>query len=195
MVDDGDQLVTENAFNVVAPAWVTFRSVRRWLWSWSFNRAAVLSMRLVVQCAVFTYTYSLPCPELERPAGCWTGDWMRALHDSEAAPVVSVSPQEAGHHRSNPKMRPLVSDSSRLDPATDFPEDLASIDRDDLDILNSRNHRSRDEQYIRNGEVDAETEGQHHELREELDRRQTIRETPVMADDVAADADSEARKA
>jgi hypothetical protein len=69
-----------------------------------------------------------------------------------------------------------VSDNSRLDPGKDFPEDLTSIDRDDLDILNSRNHRERDVQYIRDGEVDAETDGQHHELREELDRRQAIRD-------------------
>ena len=96
---------------------------------------------------------------------------------------------------STAKMRSLVSDSSRLDPGQAFPEDLTSIDRDDLDILNSRNHRSRDDQYIRNGDVDAETEGQHHELREELDRRQAIRDTPVPADDVAADAGSEAKEA
>lgn len=72
-----------------------------------------------------------------------------------------------------------MSDSSRLDPAKDFPEDLTSVDRDDLDILNSRNHRSRDQQYIDNHEVDAETEGQRHELREELDRRQALRDTPA----------------
>jgi hypothetical protein len=72
-----------------------------------------------------------------------------------------------------------VSDSSRLDPGKDFPEDLTVIDRDDLDILNSRNHRARDVQYIRDGEVDAETDGQHHELREELDRRQAIRDAPA----------------
>jgi hypothetical protein len=72
-----------------------------------------------------------------------------------------------------------VSDSSRLDPGKEFPEDLTSIDRDDLDILNSRNHRARDLQYVRDGEVDAETDGQHHELREELDRRQAIRDTPA----------------
>jgi hypothetical protein len=70
-----------------------------------------------------------------------------------------------------------MSDSSRLDPGADFPEDLTMIHRDDLDILNSRNHRARDAQYIRNGEVDAETDGQHHELREELNRRQAIRNT------------------
>jgi hypothetical protein len=69
-----------------------------------------------------------------------------------------------------------VSDNSRLDPSSDFPEDLTSIDRDDLDILNSRNHRARDLQYVRDGEVGAETDGQHHELREELDRRQAIRD-------------------
>ncbi|MHA7181309.1 hypothetical protein ACX80J_14485 [Arthrobacter sp. MDB2-24] len=69
-----------------------------------------------------------------------------------------------------------MSDSSRLDPDKDFPEDLTSIDRDDLDILNSRNHRARDLQYVRDGEVGAETDGQHHELREELDRRQAIRD-------------------
>jgi hypothetical protein len=69
-----------------------------------------------------------------------------------------------------------VSDSSRLDPDKDFPEDLTLIDRDDLDILNSRNHRARDLQYVRDGEVGAETDGQHHELREELDRRQAIRD-------------------
>ena len=55
-------------------------------------------------------------------------------------------------------------------------EDLAAVDRDDLDILNSRNHRAMDEQYIHDLEVDAETESQHHELRGELDRRQAIRE-------------------
>jgi hypothetical protein len=76
-------------------------------------------------------------------------------------------------------MRRFVSDSSRLDPGKAFPEDLTSIDRDDLDILNSRNHRARDVQYIRDGEVDAETDGQHHELREELDRRQAIRDAPA----------------
>ncbi|BBE23542.1 hypothetical protein MN0502_24250 [Arthrobacter sp. MN05-02] len=71
-----------------------------------------------------------------------------------------------------------MADSSRLDPAKDFPEDLSTVDRDDLDILNSRNHRSRDRQFIQHHEVDAETEGQHHELREELDRRQAIRDAP-----------------
>lgn len=76
-----------------------------------------------------------------------------------------------------------VADSSRLDPQKDFPEDLTSVDRDDLDILNSRNHRSRDRQFIKHHEVDAETEGQHHELREELDRRQAIREVPVPAEE------------
>jgi len=85
-----------------------------------------------------------------------------------------------------------VSDSSRLDPEKVFPEDLTSIDRDDLDILNSRNHRSRDAQYIRDGEVDAETEGQHHELREELDRRQLVRDTPATSE---AGADGEAKEA
>ncbi|MHA7279880.1 hypothetical protein ACX80H_09025 [Arthrobacter sp. MDT2-2] len=69
-----------------------------------------------------------------------------------------------------------MSDNSRLDPGKDFPEDLTLIDRDDLDILNSRNHRARDLQYVRDGEVGAETDGQHHELREELDRRQAIRD-------------------
>lgn len=68
-----------------------------------------------------------------------------------------------------------MSDTSRLDPEGDFPEDLTVLDRDQLDILNSRNHRARDLQYIRNGDVDPETEGQHHELREELDRRQALR--------------------
>ncbi|WP_197060587.1 hypothetical protein [Arthrobacter sp. L77] len=87
-----------------------------------------------------------------------------------------------------------MSDSSRLDPNKLFPEDLTSIDRDDLDILNSRNHRARDVQYIRDGGVDAETEGQHHELREELDRRQLVRDTPVSAD-VEDGADSEAKEA
>ncbi|MHA7240345.1 hypothetical protein [Arthrobacter sp. TMS1-12-1] len=84
-----------------------------------------------------------------------------------------------------------MSDSSRLDPEKIFPEDLTSIDRDDLDILNSRNHRSRDAQYIRDGEVDPETEGQHHELREELDRRQLVRDAPAPE----VDADSEAKEA
>lgn len=74
----------------------------------------------------------------------------------------------------------MVSDSSRLDPSKDFPEDLTSIDRDDLDILNSRNHRSRDGQYIRDGEVDAQTEDEHHELREEMDRRQGIRDSSAV---------------
>lgn len=75
-----------------------------------------------------------------------------------------------------------MADSSRLDPEKDFPEDLTSVDRDDLDILNSRNHRSRDQQYIQHHEVDAETEGQHHELREELDRRQAVRDAPAAAE-------------
>jgi hypothetical protein len=69
-----------------------------------------------------------------------------------------------------------VNDSSRLDPHKDFPEDLTTVDRDDLDILNSRNHRLRDVQYVRDGEVDPEVDGQHHELREELDRRQALRD-------------------
>jgi hypothetical protein len=73
-----------------------------------------------------------------------------------------------------------VADSSRLDPAKDFPEDLTIVDRDDLDILNSRNHRSRDRQFVQHHEVDAETEGQHHELREELDRRQALRDAPAV---------------
>jgi hypothetical protein len=73
-----------------------------------------------------------------------------------------------------------VADSSRLDPAKDFPEDLTTVDRDDLDILNSRNHRSRDRQFVQHHEVDAETEGQHHELREELDRRQALRDAPAV---------------
>jgi hypothetical protein len=94
-----------------------------------------------------------------------------------------------------------MSDSSRLDPDKDFPEDLTTIDRDDLDILNSRNHRSRDLQYIRDGDVDAETEGQHHELREELDRRQAVRDDSARAGakDVNrssyVDEDSQAREA
>lgn len=69
-----------------------------------------------------------------------------------------------------------MSDSSRLDPDKDFPLDLTTVDRDDLDILNSRNHRTRDVQYVRDGEVDPEVDGQHHELREELDRRQSLRD-------------------
>ena len=95
-------------------------------------------------------------------------------------------------------MRQFVSDNSRLDPAGQFPDDLTSIDRDDLDILNSRNHRARDVQYIRDGDVDAETEGQHHELREELDRRQLARDTRGSAaseDDADNDADNEAKEA
>lgn len=74
------------------------------------------------------------------------------------------------------RVRRLVNDSSRLDPNKDFPEDLTTVDRDDLDILNSRNHRMRDVQYVRDGEVDPEVDGQHHELREELDRRQALRD-------------------
>ncbi|MHA7284086.1 hypothetical protein [Arthrobacter sp. TMS2-4] len=91
-----------------------------------------------------------------------------------------------------------MSDNSRLDPEKAFPEDLTSIDRDDLDILNSRNHRSRDVQYVRDGEVDPETDGQHHELREELDRRQLIRDTPASdaGDDALEDAvDSQVKEA
>ncbi|WP_189636370.1 hypothetical protein [Arthrobacter sp. NamB2] len=90
-----------------------------------------------------------------------------------------------------------MSDSSRLDPGKDFPEDLTLVDRDDLDILNSRNHRARDLQYIRDGEVDAETDGQHHELREELDRRQAIRDesaTTGLGVDAESDAEAEAGK-
>jgi hypothetical protein len=88
-----------------------------------------------------------------------------------------------------------VSDSSRLDPGKDFPEDLTVIDRDDLDILNSRNHRARDVQYIRDGEVDAETDGQHHELREELDRRQAIRDAPASTTTLPeAEAEAEAEE-
>ena len=91
-----------------------------------------------------------------------------------------------------------MTDSSRLDPGKDFPEDLTTIDRDDLDILNSRNHRSRDSQYISDGGSDAETEGQHHDLREELDRRQALRDAPpTTTADNASDEDprSEAREA
>ncbi|BBE21305.1 hypothetical protein MN0502_01880 [Arthrobacter sp. MN05-02] len=77
-----------------------------------------------------------------------------------------------------------------MDPGKDFPEDLTVIDRDDLDILNSRNHRARDLQYIRDGEVDAETEGQHHELREELDRRQAIRDASASTTRPGVDAGS-----
>lgn len=90
-----------------------------------------------------------------------------------------------------------MSDSSRLDPDKAFPEDLTTIDRDDLDILNSRNHRSRDLQYIRDGDVDPETEGQHHELREELDRRQALRDNtariPVKGTSRPGDLDEESQ--
>ncbi|MFJ6002302.1 hypothetical protein [Arthrobacter sp. NPDC092385] len=93
-----------------------------------------------------------------------------------------------------------MSDSSRLDPGKEFPEDLTVIDRDDLDILNSRNHRARDLQYIRDGEVEAETDGQHHELREELDRRQAIRDRPAHTTSLpeaekVAEAEAEVEKA
>ena len=87
-----------------------------------------------------------------------------------------------------------MSDDSRLDPGKDFPEDLESIDRDDLDILNSRNHRARDVQYIRDGEVDPETEGQHHELREELDRRQAVRDAPIV-ESIQDSSEAEAHRA
>lgn len=85
-----------------------------------------------------------------------------------------------------------MTDNSRLDPDKDFPEDLTSIDRDDLDILNSRNHRARDVQYIRDGEVDAETEGEHHDLRDELDRRQSLRDATSSGsgDEAVADGAS-----
>ncbi len=88
-----------------------------------------------------------------------------------------------------------MSDSSRLDPDKEFPDDLTSVDRDDLDILNSRNHRSRDVQYIRDGEVDPETEGQHHELREELDRRQEARDQSSGHDAADSDMETEAERA
>jgi hypothetical protein len=88
-------------------------------------------------------------------------------------------------------LRHIVSDSSRLDPDKSFPDDLTTIDRDDLDILNSRNHRSRDRQYITAGEVDAETEGEHHELREELDRRQAVRDASASTNEVTAEDDAE----
>lgn len=86
-----------------------------------------------------------------------------------------------------------MTDNSRLDPDKDFPEDLTSIDRDDLDILNSRNHRARDLQYIRDGEVDAATEGEHHEIRDELDRRQDLRDAsaPGSGDGMAPDEASQ----
>lgn len=79
-----------------------------------------------------------------------------------------------------------MSDSSRLDPNQDFPYDLTAVDRDDLDILNSRNHRTRDVQHVRDEEVDPEVDGQHHELREDLDRRQALRDG--SSDDEAQDA-------
>ncbi|WDF32728.1 hypothetical protein PTW37_12795 [Arthrobacter agilis] len=84
-----------------------------------------------------------------------------------------------------------MSYSSRLNPEKDLPEDLSSVDRDELDILNSRNHRDRDLQYIRDGDVDAETEGRHHDLREELDRRQADHETALRSDAPAASGDAE----
>ncbi|WP_051477332.1 hypothetical protein [Arthrobacter sp. Br18] len=61
--------------------------------------------------------------------------------------------------------------SSKLPPEEPFPEDLAVLDDEAVEVLNSKVHRQIDAEYAEEGEVEPETSFRHEELTEELDQR------------------------
>ncbi|MCC9197283.1 hypothetical protein QNO08_16725 [Arthrobacter sp. zg-Y820] len=58
-----------------------------------------------------------------------------------------------------------------LTPDDPYPEDLQDLELSDVEILNSKVHRERDVEILRDGEIHPETEFRHEELVQELDRR------------------------
>lgn len=61
--------------------------------------------------------------------------------------------------------------NTRLTPSESFPEDLASLELPEVEVLNSRIHRELSHEYVHDGGADPETEFRREELTEELDRR------------------------
>lgn len=67
--------------------------------------------------------------------------------------------------------------SSRLTPNEPFPEDLAALSTQEVEILNSKVHRELDFEYKHNGEVEPETQFRLQDLHEELDVRDLLQDT------------------
>jgi hypothetical protein len=64
--------------------------------------------------------------------------------------------------------------NSRLTPSESFPEDLASLELPEVEVLNSKIQRELSHEYVHDGEPDPETEFRHEEVVEELDRRDAV---------------------
>lgn len=65
--------------------------------------------------------------------------------------------------------------NTRLTPSESFPEDLASLDLPDVEVLNSKIQRELSYEYVHDGGPDPETEFRSEELSEELDRRDAVK--------------------
>jgi hypothetical protein len=64
-----------------------------------------------------------------------------------------------------------VGHKTRISPEEEFPEELNTLQDEDVEVLNSRVHRQLDKEYVEEGGPDPETDARKAELNEELDRR------------------------
>lgn len=64
-----------------------------------------------------------------------------------------------------------MSDNLHLTPDEAFPEDLAAVDDQQLQVLDSQIQRQLDHEVIAEGEPNPETEFRHYELDEEFQTR------------------------
>lgn len=72
-----------------------------------------------------------------------------------------------------------MGDKSRLSPEQPFPADLAPLEDNQVEILNSKIHRQLDSEYTTDHEPDPETESRYEELKAELDYRAENHEPPA----------------
>ncbi|MFJ6278773.1 hypothetical protein SAMN04488693_10346 [Arthrobacter subterraneus] len=66
---------------------------------------------------------------------------------------------------------------SRIKPEDPFPENLNSLEDDQVEVLNSKVHRQLEVEYVEAGSPDPETEHRQEEVNEELDDRDIMSET------------------
>jgi len=64
-----------------------------------------------------------------------------------------------------------MSTNLRITPSDPFPEDLAELKDEKLQVLDSRVQRQLDHEIVTDGESHPETEFRHHELDEEFEHR------------------------
>jgi len=65
-----------------------------------------------------------------------------------------------------------MSDNLHLTPDEDFPDDLAAVEDQQLQVLDSQIQRQLDVEIIAEGEPNPETEFRHYELDEEFQTRE-----------------------